>query len=230
MKNILITGASRGIGRAIALMLAAKDCRLILHGRDQAALTDLSSEIANAGGESAIIIADISVREGIKKLIEEIGQTTIDVLVNNAGIAVVKDSQKLTDDDWDRTLSVNVTTPFMLTRACLPKMSRGSSIVNILSIAAQQGFSDWSSYCMSKYALNGFALSLREEVRPRGIRVINIYPAATATDVWDNIPGEWAREKMILPDEVAAAVVYALEAPPNTVVENITLGSVGGSL
>ncbi|MDF1545393.1 MAG: SDR family NAD(P)-dependent oxidoreductase [bacterium] len=229
MARILITGASRGIGRAIATALADKKNNLILHGRDRSALKKVSLIVGEAGGASDIVVADLSSREGINDLIEAVTPTPIDILINNAGIAAVGDVQELELEDWDRTLSINVTAPFMLTKACLPKMKRGASIVNILSTASQQGFSGWSSYCMSKSALNGFALALREEVRSRGIRVINIYPAATATEIWNNIPGEWTLDSMMSPNEIAQAVVYALSAPPGTVAENITLGNIGGA-
>ena len=76
-------------------------------------------------------------------------------------------------------------------------MKAGASIVNILSIAAKTGFANWSSYCMSKFALEGFSQSIREELRPRGIRVLNIYPAATDTEIWEPIEGNWPREKMM---------------------------------
>lgn len=83
---------------------------------------------------------------------------------------------------------------------------------------------------MSKFALDGFTRALREELRPRGIRIINIYPAATATDIWNSIPGEWPRENMIKPEEVAEAVAYAYSRPASVLVEDITVGSSGGNL
>jgi NAD(P)-dependent dehydrogenase (short-subunit alcohol dehydrogenase family) len=109
-------------------------------------------------------------------------------------------------------------------------MAPGSSIVNILSVAAKTGFANWSSYCMSKFALEGLSQSIREELREHKIRVINIYPAATDTEIWSNVEGDWPRHKMISPEEVASAVVFALSQPPDVLVENITLGNLSGSL
>ena len=83
---------------------------------------------------------------------------------------------------------------------------------------------------MSKAALDGFARALREELRPKGIRVINIYPASTDTEIWDSVPGEWSRERMMRPDAVAEAVAMALAQPAEVLVEDITLGPLGGAL
>ncbi len=109
-------------------------------------------------------------------------------------------------------------------------MPSGSSIVNILSVAAKTGFPGWSAYCMSKFALEGFSQSLREELRPRGIRVINIYPGATATEIWNTAEGDWPRDKMMSVDEVAEAVSYALSRPASVAVENLTLTNAAGTL
>jgi NADP-dependent 3-hydroxy acid dehydrogenase YdfG len=109
-------------------------------------------------------------------------------------------------------------------------MPPGASIVNILSVAAKTGFAGWSAYCMSKFALEGLSQSIREELREHKVRLINIYPAATATEIWTNIGGEWPREKMISADQVADAVVFAITQPAEVLVENITLGNLTGSL
>src|SRR5256886_13636357 len=103
-----------------------------------------------------------------------------------------------------------------------PEMPPGSSIVNVLSIAAKTGFSNWSAYCMSKFALEGFSQCVREELRDRKIRVINIYPAATDTNIWSDIEGNWPRHKMISPEDVASAVAYALSRPVDVTLENIS--------
>jgi NADP-dependent 3-hydroxy acid dehydrogenase YdfG len=102
--------------------------------------------------------------------------------------------------------------------------------VNILSVAAKTGFANWSAYCMSKFALEGFSQSVRQELREHRIRVINIYPAATNTEIWDDVSGDWPRDKMISPEEVAAAVAYSLSQPQNVAVENITLSNAAGNL
>ena len=226
MKRIFITGASRGIGRAIALKLAAPDVTILLHGRDEAALAEVNGEVQKRGARAEIIRCELADARAIEKL--ELG--AIDVLINNAGIAVVKPFTDVSLGEWQRTLDINVTAPFLLTQKLTPTMQPGSSIVNILSIAAKAGFAGWSSYCMSKFALEGFSQAAREELRPRGIRVINIYPAATNTEIWKSVEGEWPRDKMMSAEQIADAVSYALAQPPNVVAENITLSNTAGAL
>jgi NAD(P)-dependent dehydrogenase (short-subunit alcohol dehydrogenase family) len=151
-------------------------------------------------------------------------------LINNAGIAFVKPLDSLSLEEWNKTLAVNVTAPFLLTQKLSANMKAGAGIVNILSVAAKTGFANWSSYCMSKFALEGFSQSIREELRQRGIRVINIYPAATETEIWKPIAGDWPREKMMSANEIAEAVAYALSRPADVAVENITLTKASGAL
>ena len=230
MKRYLITGASRGIGRAIAEKLAAPDVTLLLHGRDTIALAQTCKAVGSNCAKVVELIHDLATPKGVSSLIAEVGGDPLDLLVNNAGIAVVKPFCEVTMIEWEQTLGVNVTAPFMLTQHFAPQMPPGSSIVNILSVAAKTAFPNWSAYCMSKFALEGFSQSVREELRDHKIRVINIYPAATATDIWNNVAGSWPRDQMISADEVASAVAYALSRPPDVALENITLSSVSGEL
>jgi len=230
MKRYLITGAGRGIGKAIALELARPDAHLLLHGRNRQALEETAGEVRKKGAEALCLICDLTDATAIERMIAGIGSEPLDALVNNAGIAVIKPLEQLTIEEWNRTVAVNITAPFLFTQKLLPIMPAGASIVNILSVAAKIGFADWSSYCMSKFALEGFSLSIREELRARGIRVINIYPAASDTRLWEQIPGDWPRSQMMPAEQVAEAVSYALNRPASTLVENITLGNIGGNL
>ncbi len=230
MKRILITGASRGIGRAIAAKLAAKDVTLLLHGRDTVALGETCEAVGKNCAGVVKLIHDLATEKGVANLIAQVGDEPIHVLVNNAGIAVVKPFREITFEEWKQTLGVNVTAPFLLVQRFAGQMPPGSSIVNILSVAAKTAFPNWSAYCMSKFALEGFSQSVRAELREHRIRVINIYPAATNTEIWNDVAGDWPREKMISADEVADAVVFALTRADNVLVENITLSNAAGNL
>lgn len=230
MKRIFITGASRGIGRAIAQELATSDTTLLLHGRDHDALAETCGLVKAKGASTELFAYDLGDTSQIEKLIHDVGDDPLDVLINNAGFAVVKPLGAILLDDWNKTLAVNVTAPFLLTQKLSANMKTGASIVNILSIAAKSGFANWSSYCMSKFAVEGFSQSIREELRPRGIRVLNIYPAATDTEIWNPIDGDWPREKMMSPGAIAEAVSYAISRPSDIAVENITLTKTSGSL
>jgi len=110
------------------------------------------------------------------------------------------------------------------------QMPPGSSIVNILSVAAKTGFPNWGAYFVSKFALEGLSQSIREELREHCIRVINIYPSATSTEIWDSVSGDWPRDKMMSADQVADAVAFALSRPNDVAVENITLSNAAGNL
>jgi NAD(P)-dependent dehydrogenase (short-subunit alcohol dehydrogenase family) len=230
MKRYLITGASRGIGRAIAEKLAGPDCLLLLHGRNREALAKTCRLVEAKGSRAIALSYDLRRAARVEKMIDAVGPEPLDALVNNAGIALVKPFQEITLPEWDTLFAVNVTAPFLLTQRLAPKMQAGASIVNILSIAAKNGFPGWSCYCMTKFALEGFSQCVREEVRARGIRVLNIYPAATNTEIWNAVQGEWPREKMLLPEEIGDAVAYALSRPPGVVVENIDLLNLTGRL
>jgi NAD(P)-dependent dehydrogenase (short-subunit alcohol dehydrogenase family) len=230
MKRYLITGASRGIGRAIAERLAATDAELLLHGRNTVALGKTLKAIEPRCARVVLLVHDLATTSGVSDLIAQVGKDSLDLLVNNAGVAIVKPFGEITRIEWEQTVGVNITAPFMLTQHFAPRMPPGSSVVNILSIAAKSGFANWSAYCMSKFALEGFSQSVREELRDRKIRVINVYPAATDTKIWDHIEGEWPRGKMISPEEVASAVAYALSRPADVTLENISLSSLTGNL
>jgi short-subunit dehydrogenase len=230
MKRYLITGASRGIGRAIAEKLAAEDITLLLHGRDTVALAETRKGVEAHCSKVIPLIHDLATSAGVSDLIAEVGAQAIDLLVNNAGVAIVKPFGEITQIEWEQTVGVNITAPFMLTQHFAPRMPPGSSVVNILSIAAKTGFANWSVYCMSKFALEGFSQAVREELREHKIRVINIYPAATDTNIWSSVEGNWPREKMISPNDVASAVAYALSQPAEVALENISLSNLTGNL
>src|SRR5437667_9674383 len=230
MKRILITGASRGIGRAIAEKLAGADVTLLLHGRDTVALAETCKSVKSGCAGVISLVHDLATPSGVSDLISEVGDDPLDLLVNNAGIAIVKPFAEITPVEWEQTLGVNVTAPFLLTQRFAPEMPPGASIVNILSVAAKTGFANWSAYCMSKFAFEGFFQSVREELREHKIRVINIYPAATDTNIWNSVEGDWPRKQMISPNDVASAVAYALSRPADVALENISLSNLTGNL
>jgi short-subunit dehydrogenase len=145
MKRYLITGASRGIGRAIAEKLAANDVQLLLHGRDTVALAEVCDSINDRCARVVRLIHDLAVPSGISDLIDQVGKYPLDLLVNNAGIAIVKHFCEITSIEWEQTVGVNITAPFLLMQHFAPHMPPGSSIVNILSIAAKTGFANWSA-------------------------------------------------------------------------------------
>jgi 3-oxoacyl-[acyl-carrier protein] reductase len=230
VKRYLITGASRGIGRAIALKLVAPDVTLLLHGRDTVALAETCRAVEKNGAKTAKLIHDLANFRGIDDLVAEVGHKPIDLLVNNAGIAVVKPFAEVTREEWEQTIGVNVTAPFFLIQHYAPRMRPDSSIVNILSIAAKTAYPNWSIYCGSKFALEGLSSGIREELRSRKVRMLNVYPAATDTEIWNAVSGDWPREQMMSASDVADAVAYAISRPTAVTIENITLSNTAGTL
>ena len=222
MKTILITGASRGIGRAIAEKFAQGN-RLVLTGRNDDKLKETAKLVTDKGGEAVVVSADMSKPQEVITFIDSLQIKTLDILINNAGIAVVKPLTDLTLEDWQKTFDVNVTAPFLLIQKLYNKMPKGSSVVNIASVASLNGFPNWSSYCMSKHALNGFSKSVREEFTSLGIRIINLYPGAVATDIWDTVPGEQNLSVMMKPEAIADLVYTSVSLPQGTVVEDIVI-------
>ena len=230
MKRGLITGASRGIGRHIAVALAGEQFHLILQGRDRAALELSRDHVLKAGGTASTVIAELSDRSDLNRLVEAAGPEPLDLLVNNAGVATVKPLAEITLEEWQKSLAVNVTAPFYLIQMLSPGMRPGSAIVNILSVAAKSGFAGWSAYCTGKFALEGLSQSLREELREQKVRVINIYPGATDTELWHKVPGQWPKDRMMSPADIASALRYALLSPGDVAVESIGLGHISGKI
>ncbi|MDM7972371.1 MAG: SDR family NAD(P)-dependent oxidoreductase, partial [candidate division Zixibacteria bacterium] len=228
--RVLITGASRGIGRALAVRLAGPGRTIVVQGRDRRALEETVRLVRGKGGIGEAIAARLDTAQGAADVLAALGKGPVEVLVNNAGVSRVAPVGELTLAQWEESLAVNVTAPFLLMKGLLPAMGRGSSIVNVLSAANKATFPGWGAYTMSKAALEGLARVVREEVRGRGIRVIDVYLAATATDLWERVPGEWNRAAMLRPEEAAEAIAYALERPGEVLVESITVGGIGGNL
>lgn len=222
MKTILITGASRGIGRALAEKFAFEN-KIILTGRDKSKLNETAELVKTNGGVSVIIEADLSDPQKVLALTENLVVSQLDILINNAGMVSVEPLENMTLENWQKTFDVNVTAPFLLIQKLHSIMPKGSSIVNIASVASKTGLSNWSSYCMSKFALDGFTKSIREELREKDIRVINIYPGAVATEIWNVVPGEQNLDSMMKPEAVADMIFTAVAQPSGTVVEDITL-------
>ncbi len=220
----MVTGASRGIGLALARALAREGCALALAARTQAALVRVAQEFSNVPvlTRACDVTSECEVGALFAALRERFGR--VDVLLNNAGIShALHNVEELPLADWRRNLETNLTGMFLCARAALPLMSRGSVIVNNLSIAARTVFAGQAAYCASKFGALGFTNTLREELRPRGIRVMALIAGAADTDIWDQFLPDAPREKMMSAEAVAAAVVNALVLPENAAMDEIVI-------
>jgi len=222
----LVTGATRGIGLAIASALAAEGCNLILAGRDEKALRRVSRELAPAKIKIHAQPCDLRDPQSIDDLFRSIRQKfhRLDILINNAGIAHANFTiDKLPLPLWKDVIDTNLTGMFLMTQAALALMKRGGTIVNNLSIVANRVFAGSAAYAASKHGALGFTNTLREELAPKGIRVIAVLPGATDTAIWNTFWPQAPRQKMMSPATVAAAVVNAILLPPNTTVETLQI-------
>ena len=227
----VVSGGGSGIGREIALALARRGHPLALLGRRKALLEQTLSE---AGGEGLSLPCDVRDADSVAAAAREIEKRwgAAALVVPAAGLAAIAPLDETPPDRFRDVLDTNLTGTFLLLRALLPGMKRrgGGWIFPILSTAAQRGFPGWSAYCASKWGLAGLVAALREELRGTGVRLTALYPGATDSPLWDELPGTWNRALMVPSREVARAVVNALEADPSTLIEEIHLGPLGGAL
>jgi NAD(P)-dependent dehydrogenase (short-subunit alcohol dehydrogenase family) len=226
----LITGATRGIGLAVARALAEAGCRLVITGRDPAALKRAAREL---GKPTLAVSCDVRDPLSVQQLcIAAEGRFhRIDILINNAGIAhAMQNVDTLDLQTWSDVLATNLTGMFLLTHYALPLIPAGGIIVNNLSIAAKRVFTGQSAYIASKHGALGFTNALREELRPRRIRVIGLLPGATDTEVWNDLWPDAPRKKMISPQAVADLLLAALKTPPQGTVEELVILPTAGTL
>lgn len=241
---IAITGASSGIGRALAFALAPRGVRLALLARSGDVLGQMEPELRSSGSADVLFhagdVGDPEVPDNwIASILDRWGR--IDALVNNAGVGIMKPVADLTDTDWNTSLSTNLTGPFRLIRAALPAMRAAGQahIVNISSIAGEVGFAGGGAYCATKFALQGLSECLMQEVRKDGVKVTIVGPGsvdsnfdaagAAAARGEAATAGARASDKAsvsswkIAPAEIARTIIYALESPTGTMPTKIQI-------
>jgi len=232
-RTALVTGATRGIGRAISKFLAAEKCNLILTARDQNALAKLSRELKRHKIRVLAHPCDVRDPHSVDDLFRAIRRDFrhLDIVVNNAGTAHANlPVDQIPYPIWKDVLATNLDGTFLVTQAALAMMKRGATIVNNLSIAATRVFAGSAAYNASKHAVLGLTNTLREELRPKGIRVIGLLPGATDTDIWNTLWPDAPRKKMMAPDTVAKAVIEAILLPANATVETLEILPTAGTL
>jgi NAD(P)-dependent dehydrogenase (short-subunit alcohol dehydrogenase family) len=218
----IVTGASRGIGRATALRLARRGANVVTTARSAAPLDELAAAIAGAGGSCLPVPGDASDEHDVQRTIDEAIRAfkRIDILVNNAGIGILGPLKDASVADFDQTMAANVRSVFLFSRAVITRMiaQGGGAIVNVASLAGIAAFPNTSLYNASKFAAVGMTRAMDRELREHNIKVTAICPAGVETD-WAMGTG-LTREQVagldrLSPDTVAEAILFALTQPAN---------------
>ncbi len=228
-----VTGASRGIGRAIALALAAEGARVVALARSMDGLLAVCREIEAAGGRAWPHVLDISVEAEVQAALGAIRQrhSRLDVLVNCAGIGVFGPLAQTTTADWDRVMAVNARGSFLMCREAAPLLAAagGGCIVNIASVVGIKGYIHQGAYVASKHALMGMTKVLAQELQPQGTRVHVICPGGVDTDMIGQARPDLDRSALIRPEEIAELVLLLVRQRGHAIVDQINVRRTSGS-
>ncbi|HKH94817.1 MAG TPA: SDR family NAD(P)-dependent oxidoreductase [Gemmatimonadaceae bacterium] len=218
-RTALVTGASRGIGRAIAERLARDGYEVVVAARNRAELDEVVAAIGGAGGRARALVLDVSDPQAVAAALTGV---ELDVLVNNAGIGVLKPFVELTADDWQRTIDVNVNALYHVTHAVVQGMiaRRTGHICTIGSISGRGAFVGGSCYGATKAFVTSWSESLMLEVRDHGVKVSVVMPGSVTTHFNDHVPSDTDAWKL-RPEDVADTVAHVLGTPPNVLVHRV---------
>lgn len=221
----LITGASRGIGLAIARRLGSMGARIAMCGRDPAHLEQSAAMLRSEGIEVFSMPADVARAGDVLALVERTREKLgeIDILVNNAGVGIFRAAHELTEDEWDRVIDTNLKGVFLMSRAVAMEMirRRAGHIINISSLAGKNTFAGGGVYCASKWGLLGLSASMAEDLRGHGIRVSAVCPGSVATEFSPHAGKDSA--KMLQPDDVAHTVAMLVTQAPQSFISEVLL-------
>jgi 3-oxoacyl-[acyl-carrier protein] reductase len=223
----IVTGGSRGIGKAVAEALAAEGARLVVNALTPGPLAEFASSLRARGAEVEAVPGDVGDEEVAVRLVEAAVRRfgRLDVLVNNAGIGPRGPLATTEPAVFDRVLRTNVRGPYLLMRAAIPVMARqgGGTIVNLASLAGVNPVPDRAAYAATKWALIGLSRSVLQEVRRQGIRVVVVEPGSTLTEFGHDPRKMEQADKLVRPEDVAAIVVAALRLPARATVSEIEI-------
>lgn len=224
-KVALVTGASRGIGRSVAIALAKEGATIVAAARDSEMLNETCRVIEEAGGQALVSMVELSNENSIRKLMETVTEKfgRLDVLVNNAGITLSSSLEETTTDDWDRLMAVNVRGAFVLCREAmgLLRQARPGVIVNISSVVGVKGYAKQIAYTASKHAMRGMSIAMAEELKESNVRVHVICPGGVDTEMVSRVRPDINKDELIQPEEIAELVLYLVSHTGNAIVDEI---------
>jgi len=211
-KVAIVTGASRGIGRAISVALANESATAVLAARSIRKLQETAEKVKQAGGKAEIVVTDLTEEKSIKNLVKVTNKKfgRLDILINNAGVTHSEKLQETKTKDWDRCFLVNSRAPFILCREAMPLLEKADAayIVNIASVVGVKGYPLQSAYTASKHAIRGMTISLAEELKGSNIRVHLLCPGGVDTELIPRVRPDLKSEDLMRPEEIAELVVY----------------------
>ncbi|HEY8426663.1 MAG TPA: SDR family NAD(P)-dependent oxidoreductase [Limnochordales bacterium] len=219
----LVTGASRGIGRAVAVRLAREGASVTLFARTESDLRAVAGEVEAAGGRALVVVGDGRKEEDVRRAVQETLGTfgRLDVLVINAGVGKYGPLEEFSADDYDWIMDTNMRSTFLFARHAVPHLKQQGSgyVVVVASVAGKKGLPNEAVYCASKHAQVGFAQALDYELRPHGVKVTTIAPGGVNTYFafgTGRTPGDPKLQEFLDPEDVAEAVLFAVTQPPKS--------------
>jgi NAD(P)-dependent dehydrogenase (short-subunit alcohol dehydrogenase family) len=224
-KVAIVTGGSRGIGRAISIALGHEGATVVLAARSPGPLAEAADLVRKAGGRAETVAIELAREESIRSLIgvtrEKFGR--LDILINNAGVTHSARLEETKTEDLDRCWAVNARAPFLLCREALPLLRQAEAgyIVNISSVVGVKGYPLQSAYTASKHAVRGMSIALAEELRGTNIRVHVVCPGAVDTGMVGNVRPDIRKEDLIAPEEIAELVLCLVTQRGNAVVDEL---------
>ncbi len=223
----LVTGASRGLGKAISLALAGQGATVLLTATNKTRLQQVADDIDKTQGKSEILPADLTNEKDIISLIEQIKNKfgKLDILINNAGVTQSSKLEDTPTEKWDRCIAVNARAPFILCRQALPLLHKSdeAAIINIASVVGVKGYPLQSAYTASKHALRGMTISLAEELKQTSIRVHLLCPGGIDTDMVTQVRPDIKKDELMKPEEIAELVIYLLTHRGNAVLDELRI-------
>jgi NAD(P)-dependent dehydrogenase (short-subunit alcohol dehydrogenase family) len=210
-KVALVTGASQGLGRALALAYAREGAKLVINSRSEESIRPVAEEIEAAGAEVLAVPADLAESESVDRLVLQAADRfgEIDVLVNNAGILGPRVKiEEFPEDEWRRVLDANLTGLFLVSKAAIPHLGSEASVINLVSGVSVEGRPEWGAYSVSKFGVEGITQILAAELKERGVRVNSVDPGGMRTDMRAAAYPEEDPQTRITPEENVAVFLY----------------------